>query len=241
MEVVPALPTDASSGEPSGRREREREARRRAMLTAALGVFGEKGFEGATLDEIAEQAEFGKGTLYNYFPGGKDELYLTLFEEVVLGGLMSVVQTSFPDLAALTTPAAVRDAFCGFVEGLIGHFHTHRGQFLLFMKDGHRMMLDPARASFFVTRFERVIDAVEAPISAAIAAGALRPLPARSVAHLLMGNVRGHLMATTEDSCVPAGLIAASPFQSPAEAASFITTVLFDGLLAQPSAPADPS
>ncbi|HEX8299915.1 MAG TPA: TetR/AcrR family transcriptional regulator, partial [Rubricoccaceae bacterium] len=73
------------SNDTLGRRDRERLARRRAMLDAALGVFGDKGFDGATVDEIAERAEFGKGTLYNYFPGGKDELYLTLFEDVVVG------------------------------------------------------------------------------------------------------------------------------------------------------------
>ncbi|MDX1439230.1 MAG: helix-turn-helix domain-containing protein, partial [Rubricoccaceae bacterium] len=45
------------------RRDREREARRQAILDAALATFAEKGFEGSTLDEVAERAEFGKGTL----------------------------------------------------------------------------------------------------------------------------------------------------------------------------------
>ena len=225
----PASPLD-----PPGRRDRERLARRRAMLDAALAVFGDKGFDGATVDEIAERAEFGKGTLYNYFPGGKDELYLTLFEEVVLGGLHGVIERAFPDPATLTTPRAARTAFCGFIEDLLVHFSDHRGQFLLFMKDGHRMQLDPERAAFFVTRFDRVIEAVAAPIEAAMESGALRRLPARPVAHLLMGNVRGHLMASHEDACAT-GLAPASPFQTPAAAASFITTVLFDGLLADPA------
>ncbi len=224
--------------DPPGRRDRERLARRRAMLDAALAVFGDKGFDGATVDEIAERAEFGKGTLYNYFPGGKDELYLTLFEDVVLGGLHGVIARAFPDPAALTTPAAARAAFCGLIESLLVHFSDHRGQFLLFMKDSHRMQLDPEHAAFFVTRFDRVIDAVAAPIEAAMAAGALRRLPARPVAHLLMGNVRGHLMASHEAARPASGHPAAAPatpFQTPADAASFITTVLFDGLLADPA------
>ena len=33
------------------------------MLDAALGVFADHGYDGATLDEVAERAEFGKGTL----------------------------------------------------------------------------------------------------------------------------------------------------------------------------------
>ena len=204
------------------------------MLDAALAVFGDKGFDGATVDEIAERAEFGKGTLYNYFPGGKDELYHALFEEVVLGGLLGVIARAFPEDVDLTAPAAARRAFCGLIEGLLGHFDAQRGHFLMFMRDGHRRMLDPEQAAFFVSRFDQVIDAVTAPIETAIAAGALRRLPARSVAHLLMGNVRGHMLAKTPEACAVPGHDA-PPFETPAESASFITTVLFDGLLAAPN------
>ena len=227
-DTLPAPPLD-----PPGRRDRERLARRRAMLDAALAVFGDKGFDGATVDEIAERAEFGKGTLYNYFPGGKDELYLTLFEDVVLGGLHRVVAEAFAR-ADLATPAGARAAFCGFVERLLGHFDAHRGHFLMFMRDGHRRMLDPEQAAFFASRFERVIDAVTAPIEAAMASGALRRLPARPVAHLIMGNVRGHMLAATAAACaLPSH--AQPSFATPAESAAFITTVLFDGLLADPA------
>ena len=230
-----ALPSRDSEAAP-GRRERERLARRRAMLDAALAVFGDKGFDGATVDEVAERAEFGKGTLYNYFPGGKDEIYLTLFDEVVIDGLIAVVHGAFPRLDALDTPAAAREAFCDFIEALLRHFESHREHLVLFMKDGHRMMLDPARAGLFAQRFERVIDAVATPIEAAIGHGALRALPPRLVAHLLMGNVRGHMMADTDAHCAAVGVT--RPFPTPGEAASFITTVLFDGLLVSPPAPA---
>ena len=49
------------------RREREREERRTQILDAAQQVFFERGFEAATMDEVAEAAQLGKGTLYNYF------------------------------------------------------------------------------------------------------------------------------------------------------------------------------
>ncbi|TKX68113.1 TetR/AcrR family transcriptional regulator, partial [Halorubrum sp. GN11_10-6_MGM] len=76
----------ASSSDPSlSRRERERRRRRQAMLDAARAVFAEEGYADATLDEIAERAEFGKGTLYNYFEGGKEELFLAVFDEASQG------------------------------------------------------------------------------------------------------------------------------------------------------------
>jgi len=48
------------------------------ILNAALDVFSEKGFHSATVDEIAERAGLGKGTLYRYFSNKE-----TLFKELV--------------------------------------------------------------------------------------------------------------------------------------------------------------
>lgn len=61
------------------RKERERLARREEILNAARKVFSERGFEKATLDEIAEVAEYGKGTIYNYFKN-KEELFSCIIE-----------------------------------------------------------------------------------------------------------------------------------------------------------------
>ena len=213
------------------RRDRERLARREAMLDAALAVFSEKGYGGASVDEIAERAEFGKGTIYNYFPGGKDELYFALFEERVVGGLRRVIDGSFPDGVDLSTPAAARAAFRGFIGGLIRQFEEARGPMLMFMKEGHRTHLALEHAAEFGLHFFGIIEAVARPIQLAIDAGALRPLPARPVAHVLMGNVRGYLMAEVDADCDPSGSLEPAPFGSSGEAAEFLTTVLFDGLL----------
>ena len=61
------------------RRERERSLRRAEILAAARKVFGARGYEGATLDEVAREAEFAKGTLYSYFDS-KAELFAALVE-----------------------------------------------------------------------------------------------------------------------------------------------------------------
>jgi AcrR family transcriptional regulator len=65
------------------RRDRERLTRRSEMLSAAQEVIAEKGYGEATLEEIASRAEYGKGTLYNYFPGGKQEILLSIFESTI--------------------------------------------------------------------------------------------------------------------------------------------------------------
>jgi AcrR family transcriptional regulator len=40
---------------------------REKILAAALEVFSSKGFHGTTVDEIADRAELGKGTVYRHF------------------------------------------------------------------------------------------------------------------------------------------------------------------------------
>lgn len=65
------------------RREREKEFRRDEILKSAEEVFGIKGFDKASMDEIASKADFTKRTLYKYFPNKVD-----LFFAVALKGFM---------------------------------------------------------------------------------------------------------------------------------------------------------
>lgn len=64
------------------RRERERQRRRSEILDAAERVFARKSFHAATMTEVAENAEFAVGSLYNFFRG-KDELYIAMVERVI--------------------------------------------------------------------------------------------------------------------------------------------------------------
>jgi AcrR family transcriptional regulator len=59
------------------RKEREKQMRRRQIINAAEKVFAVKGFSGATIENIAEEAELSPATLYLYFKN-KDELYASL-------------------------------------------------------------------------------------------------------------------------------------------------------------------
>ena len=59
------------------RRERERVQRQQDILDAAEKIIFSKGLDNATMDEVAEEAELSKGTLYLYFKS-KEELYLAI-------------------------------------------------------------------------------------------------------------------------------------------------------------------
>lgn len=64
------------------RREREKQMRRRQILDAAREIFSAKGFNGSTVEEIADRAELSPATLYLYFKN-KYDLYATLNLEIL--------------------------------------------------------------------------------------------------------------------------------------------------------------
>ena len=207
------------------RRDRDRLARRRAILDAALSTFAAKGYEGATLNEVAERAEFGKGTLYNYFPGGKEEILFALFDEVY-DGVVDLTNDYFA--GEEEGERATRDVFRDFIARMIGHFVDRLPMFLLLIKEAHRMAFDEEakNVSYLFAHRERVAEALSKPIQAAMDRGELKPMDAHAVAQLMMGNVHGYLMYTCPTGC---GGRASSP--DPEQGADFITTILFDGLL----------
>jgi len=56
-----------------GVREKNREERRDALLTAAYELFRERGFVGTTMDDVADRAGLSRRTAFRYFTT-KDEL-----------------------------------------------------------------------------------------------------------------------------------------------------------------------
>jgi AcrR family transcriptional regulator len=69
--------------------ERRREQTREHLLSAAAQVFAERGFHGATLDEVAAVAGFTKGAVYSNFKS-KDDLFLALLESRYQSGMASL-------------------------------------------------------------------------------------------------------------------------------------------------------
>jgi AcrR family transcriptional regulator len=59
------------------RRQEEKEARRESIIDAAEAVFSARGFEGATMADIAEQARLSRALVYVYFKD-KEELMLAI-------------------------------------------------------------------------------------------------------------------------------------------------------------------
>ena len=63
---------------------------REKILKAALKLFSERGYNGATTSEIAKEAGVAEGTIFRYFPTKKD-LLLSVANPVVVGSLKSII------------------------------------------------------------------------------------------------------------------------------------------------------
>ncbi|MDF0529758.1 TetR/AcrR family transcriptional regulator [Tsukamurella sp. 8F] len=65
---------DVDANEPARPGRRRTLDKRRSILDAAAPVFGESGYQRASIDSIANAAGVSKPTIYSYF-GGKEELF----------------------------------------------------------------------------------------------------------------------------------------------------------------------
>ena len=108
------------------RRERHHELSRAQLLDAAERVFGEKGFHDATLNEIAELAEYSVGSVYSFFEG-KEDLFSQVF---VRRG-----DQFMPKMRAiLKGTGSAADKLHRLVDFQVGFFREHRRFARLFLR-----------------------------------------------------------------------------------------------------------
>ncbi|MEV0796381.1 TetR/AcrR family transcriptional regulator [Kribbella sp. NPDC050281] len=96
--------------------KRRRSATRSRLLDGALEVFAERGFNGASVEDICERAGFTRGAFYSNF-GSKDELVLALFQATT-DRLLEQIGALLPDLAS--QPGTLLDAVLGLLDEAAG-------------------------------------------------------------------------------------------------------------------------
>ena len=74
--------TTAEKKQVNNRRQKRVVRTRKRLKEAALDVFCEKGVNAATVADITDKADLGKGTLYQHF-ADKDQIVITLVEDAV--------------------------------------------------------------------------------------------------------------------------------------------------------------
>lgn len=94
------------------RSQKEKELRRGDIIDAAERVFFSKGYENASMDEVAKEAEFSKRTVYMYF-SGKEQIYY----EIMIRGyrlLIDMLEAGFEEKKPQNAVEELRCIFFSF-------------------------------------------------------------------------------------------------------------------------------
>jgi AcrR family transcriptional regulator len=119
-ESKPAAAADAAPRRRSSLREQQKRFTRERLLDSAIAVFAEKGYEAATIDDIATRAEANRGTVYLHFKN-KREVVEALFDRMR--------ESAEPAFAKLDEAMASgsRDAIRDWIRESFGWYDEHRG------------------------------------------------------------------------------------------------------------------
>ena len=90
------------------RKEREKLRHKEEILEAALSLFSKKGFHNVSMQEIAEESEFGVGTLYNFFESKE-----ALFDEIMTS-IRDHVASDFSEI--LDGPGTEKERLSEFIK-----------------------------------------------------------------------------------------------------------------------------
>jgi AcrR family transcriptional regulator len=139
----------------------EKQARTRAELVAtAATVFARRGYKGASVEEIAEQAGYSHGAVYSNFDG-KADLFLAVLEDYMAERARELAATQ----AGLPGDAPIELRARALADQWMERFAKDRESFLLHMEFVAHAGRDPELAERFGTRSAALREAIAAYIA----------------------------------------------------------------------------
>jgi AcrR family transcriptional regulator len=171
------------------RKEREKLARQQDILKAARELFARKGYHNTTLEEIAQHAEFGKGTIYNYF-GSKEELLYGIMDHLTRE-MVALAQSS------VGTPGGARAKLTAYAKGMIAYSRANSDVFRLIMRETDCLKSEEFDANVKQMRrhARRVGEIIAGPIEEEIRAREIKSFDALKLAALFDGMVRFYCLS----------------------------------------------
>ncbi len=161
-------------------------SRRDDIIHAATKVLAEKGFNKATMDDIALECGVSKGTLYLYF-SSKNALIAAIYLYELNLYLQAVMQASFHQ----GTPPEKLQKFLEFVES------SFRGQpdlLKLFPELITHLMQNPGWVEADKMAAEETLNVLKAILDEGISGGYFRPLDTSTAAATILGAAFGVLI-----------------------------------------------
>lgn len=147
--------------EPKRETRAEKQARTRAeLLATAAIVFARRGYQGASVEEIAEEAGYSHGAVYSNFDG-KADLFLAVLEDYMAERARELADTQ----AGLAEDAPIELRARALADQWMARFARDRESFLLHMEFVAHAGRDPELAERFGTRSAALREAIAAYIA----------------------------------------------------------------------------
>jgi AcrR family transcriptional regulator len=161
------------------RTRKKKDAKRSAMMQAAVRVFAEKGYHAATVRDVVTAAEVAVGTFYFYFPD-KETLFVYLYEETA-EFLIQAIEQALKGRATL--PMKVETAIQAYAN--IGVYEPAVVHLLLIGGVGAVPSLLEQRNKFR----KSLVDIWQQPLDEAMASGRIITQNTRRSAEAITGAV----------------------------------------------------
>jgi AcrR family transcriptional regulator len=149
----------------AGRRARAKASSRARIIESAIRLFGERGIDAVTVDEIAAAADVGKGTIYNYFRTKEDIVVAFMADvEQKIQAKLRELDTGKRPLAAvltefITLQFEMKAPHHRFVRVFFAQMFVRTEQFLPHMAEIHELGRATVASVFEALRARRAIRA----------------------------------------------------------------------------------
>ena len=158
---------------------------RERMLTATAELLQERGFRGTSLNDILEESDAPRGSIYYHFPGGKEELALEATR-------LEVQRITDYLVAAFENSAGPVEAIRAYVHG--AREHTRTSGYRLGCPVASLVLDAPEPFSSVAEICRQALEEWHEIIRDGLAAGGVSDERADSLATLILTSVEGALI-----------------------------------------------
>ena len=158
--------------------------RRDVLLGAAIRVFGERGFDCATMERIAEEADVAKGTTYLYYDSKQ-----SIYDAALSSGIAELDERT---REVIDRAPNFREAISAFMTARAEYFFQHRDFFRMYVAAITRQVTSSKpRASEFQAMVDRQTRRLEQAVARAAARREIRQVDSAATAVAIFDLTRG--------------------------------------------------
>ncbi len=160
--------------------------RQSVFLPAAIRVFGECGFEGATMDRIAREAEVAKGTIYLYYKSKQ-----AMYDAALRSGLADLDERT---RLRIEGTASLREVIVSFIATRAEYFAEHPQFFRMYVAAvATQIMKAGGRPTDMQSMVEQQTRRLEHAVARAVARREIRRVDPAATALAIFDLTRGLL------------------------------------------------